>query len=34
MAQARFADIDARSVDDFRSLDGVASWLSRHARVI
>jgi len=31
MAQARFADADARSVDDFRSLDGVSSWLSRHA---
>jgi len=31
MTQARFADVDARSVDDFRSLDGVTSWLSRHA---
>jgi len=31
MAQARFADVDARSVEDFRSLDGVTSWLSRHA---
>jgi [acyl-carrier-protein] S-malonyltransferase len=30
MTQARFADVDARSVDDFRSLDGVSSWLSRH----
>ena len=34
MAQARFADIDARSVDDFRSIDGLSSWLSRHARVL
>jgi len=31
MAQARFADADARSVEDFRSLEGVSSWLSRHA---
>ena len=30
MMQARFADVDARPVDDFRSLDGVSSWLSRH----
>ena len=29
MAQARFADIDARAVDDFRSLEGVSSWLAR-----
>lgn len=34
MMQARFADVDARSVDDFRSLDGVSSWLSRHAGMI
>lgn len=27
-----FADIDARSVDDFRTLDGVISWLSKHAQ--
>lgn len=33
MTQARFADVDARAVDDFRSLDGVASWLSKHAPV-
>lgn len=30
MTQARFADADARSVDDFRSLDGVSSWLTKH----
>lgn len=30
MTQARYADADARAVDDFRSLDGVSSWLSRH----
>ena len=30
MVQARYADVDARSVDDFRSLDGVSSWLSKH----
>lgn len=34
MTQARFSDVDARAVDDFRSLDGVSSWLSRHARVL
>jgi len=33
MAQVRFADADARSVDDFRSLDGVSSWLSKHASI-
>jgi [acyl-carrier-protein] S-malonyltransferase len=32
MTQARFDDVDARSVDDFRSLDGVSSWLSKHAQ--
>ena len=31
MTQARFADIEARAVDDFRSLDGVSSWLLKHA---
>ncbi|MGA9666517.1 MAG: acyltransferase domain-containing protein [Gallionella sp.] len=31
MTQARFADVDARSVDDFRSLEGVCSWLAKHA---
>jgi hypothetical protein len=31
MTQSRYADADARSVDDFRSLDGVFSWLSKHA---
>jgi [acyl-carrier-protein] S-malonyltransferase len=31
MTQARYADVDARSVDDFRSLDGVSSWLAKHA---
>ena len=30
ITQARFADVDARAVDDFRSLDGVSSWLSKH----
>ena len=30
MTQARFGDVDARAVDDFRSLDGVSAWLSRH----
>ena len=30
ITQTRFADVDARSVDDFRSLDGVCSWLSKH----
>ncbi|MGA8862208.1 MAG: acyltransferase domain-containing protein [Gallionella sp.] len=33
MMQARFVDVDARSVDEFRSLDGLSSWLSRHARI-
>jgi [acyl-carrier-protein] S-malonyltransferase len=31
MTQSRFGDVDARSVDDFRSLDGVNSWLQKHA---
>jgi [acyl-carrier-protein] S-malonyltransferase len=31
MVQVRFADVDARSVDDFRSLDGVSFWLSKHS---
>ncbi len=31
MTQARFGDVDARSVDDFRTLEGVSSWLSKHA---
>ena len=30
MTQARYADVDARAVDDFRSLDGVSSWLQKH----
>lgn len=30
MTQSRYADVDARAVDDFRSLDGVSSWLARH----
>lgn len=30
MTQSRFDDVDARAVDDFRSLDGVSSWLSKH----
>ena len=32
MLQGRFAGIDARSVDDFRTLDGMSSWLSKHAQ--
>jgi [acyl-carrier-protein] S-malonyltransferase len=30
MTQARFGDVDARSVEDFRSLDGVSAWLAKH----
>jgi [acyl-carrier-protein] S-malonyltransferase len=30
MMQARFDDVDARAVNDFRSLDGVSSWLAKH----
>jgi len=30
MTLSRFDDVDARAVDDFRSLDGVSSWLSKH----
>jgi len=30
MTQLRFDDVDARAVDDFRCLDGVISWLSKH----
>jgi [acyl-carrier-protein] S-malonyltransferase len=30
MTQARFNDVNARSVDDFRSMDGVSSWLAKH----
>jgi [acyl-carrier-protein] S-malonyltransferase len=30
MTQARFKDVDARSLDDFRSLDGASSWMARH----
>jgi len=33
MTQARYADVEARAVDDFRSLDGVAAWLSKHAGI-
>jgi [acyl-carrier-protein] S-malonyltransferase len=36
MTQARFADVDGdvnvRAVDDFRSLDGVSSWLAKHVK--
>jgi [acyl-carrier-protein] S-malonyltransferase len=32
MTQARFADVDARAVDDFRSLDGVSAWLAKHTQ--
>lgn len=32
MTQARFDDVDARAVDDFRSLDAVTSWLARHTQ--
>lgn len=31
MTQVRFDDVDIRAVDDFRSLEGVSSWLSKHA---
>jgi [acyl-carrier-protein] S-malonyltransferase len=30
MTQARYKDVDARSVEDFRSMDGVSSWLTKH----
>jgi len=30
MMQSRYGDVDARAVDDFRSLDGVSSWLAKH----
>jgi [acyl-carrier-protein] S-malonyltransferase len=30
MTQARFADVEARAVDDFRSLHGVSAWLLQH----
>ena len=33
MAQARFADVDARSADDFRSIDGLSSWLAKHPQL-
>jgi [acyl-carrier-protein] S-malonyltransferase len=33
MAQARFGDVDARAVDDFRSLEGVSSWLTKHTNI-
>jgi len=33
MAQSRFGDVDARAVDDFRSLEGVSSWLTKHVPV-
>jgi len=32
MMQARFDDVDARAVDDFRSLEGVSTWLAKHTR--
>lgn len=32
MTQARFADVQARAVDDFHALDGVSAWLYKHAR--
>ena len=31
MLQARHPHIDCRSVDDFRSIKGIAAWLERHA---
>lgn len=31
MLQARHPHIDCRSVDDFRSIRGIAAWLERHA---
>ena len=30
MTQARYIDVDARAMDDFRSLGGVSSWLRKH----
>ena len=30
MTQARFDDVDARSMEDFRSLGGASSWLAKH----
>lgn len=29
MTQAKFSDVEARSVEDFRSLNGVTAWLSK-----
>jgi len=38
MTQARFADVDGdvkvRAVDDFRSLDGVSAWLTKHIQIL
>ena len=31
MTQARFKDVEARSMEDFRSMDGASSWLAKHA---
>jgi [acyl-carrier-protein] S-malonyltransferase len=31
MTQCRFSDVDARAVDDFRSLEGISAWLAKHA---
>lgn len=31
MTQARFNDVDARSVEDFRSLEGISAWLAKCA---
>jgi [acyl-carrier-protein] S-malonyltransferase len=31
MTQGRFGDVDARAVDDFRSLEGISAWLAKHA---
>jgi [acyl-carrier-protein] S-malonyltransferase len=33
MTQARFDDVDARAVDDFRSMGGVSSWLAKHTNI-
>jgi [acyl-carrier-protein] S-malonyltransferase len=34
MAQSRFGDVDARAVDDFRSLESVTFLLTKHASIL
>jgi [acyl-carrier-protein] S-malonyltransferase len=31
MTQARFRDVDARSAEDFRSVEGISAWLEKNA---